>query len=207
MNGLHVFMVVDRTLVLMARRPILGQGKRRLAAEIGDCAAHRFQRVALGRLLQRLGADPRWRLCLAITPDEPAQCPSATFVVGQGEGDLGQRMTRLSARLGPGPLVYIGSDTPDVATADIEAAFEALETSDAVVGPALDGGYWLIGFSQAQRQHLPFKSVRWSTPHARADTVINLSGKRVIMLRELEDVDGGASYRRWRRRMTGGQGA
>ncbi len=58
-----------------------------------------------------------------------------------------------------------------------------------------------------QRQHLPFKSVRWSTPHARADTVINLAGKRVIMLREMEDVDDGASYRRWRQRMAGRQGA
>ena len=200
-------MVADRTLVLMARRPILGQGKRRLAADIGDCAAHRFQRVALGRLLQRLGADPRWRLCLAITPDEPAQCLGATFVVGQGEGDLGQRMKRLSARLGPGPLVYIGSDTPELETADIEAAFAALEASDAVVGPALDGGYWLIGFSQAQRQHLPFTGVRWSTPHARADTLSNLAGKRVMVLRELEDIDDGASYRRWRQRMAGRQGA
>lgn len=200
-------MVADGTLVLMARRPILGQGKRRLAADIGDSAAHRFQRVALGRLLQRLGANPRWRLCLAITPDEPAQCLGADFVVGQGEGDLGQRMSRLSERMAPGPLMFIGSDAPEVASADIEAAFDALETRDAVLGPALDGGYWLIGFTQTQRQHLPFMGVRWSTPHARADTLANLAGKRVMMLRELEDVDDGASYLRWRQRMAGRQGA
>lgn len=200
-------MVADRTLVLMARRPRLGEGKRRLAADIGDSAAHRFQRVALGRLLRRLGADPRWRLCLAITPDEPVECPGADLVLGQGEGDLGERMARVSERLEPGPLVYIGSDTPDVATTDIEAAFEALENSDAVIGPALDGGYWLIGFAQAQRQHLPFKAVRWSTRHARADTLSNLAGKRVMVLRELEDVDDGASYRRWRQQMAGRQGA
>jgi len=191
----------------MARRPILGQGKRRLAADVGDRAAHRFQCVALGRLLRRLGGDPRWRLCLAITPDKSAQCASADFVVGQGEGDLGQRMTRVSERLGPGPLVYIGSDTPEVATADIEAAFDALETSDAVLGPALDGGYWLIGFTQTQRQHLPFRGVRWSTPHTRADTLNNLAGKRVMLVRELEDVDDGDSYRRWRHRMAGREGA
>ena len=200
-------MAADRTLVLMARQPILGQGKRRLAADVGDRVAHRFQRVALGRLLQRLGKDPRWRLCLAITPDEPAHCPGADLVVGQGEGDLGQRMTRLSERLAPGPLVIIGSDTPEVASADIQAAFEALETNDAVLGPALDGGFWLIGFSQNQRQHLPFRRIRWSTPHTRADTVINLAGKRIMMLHELEDVDDGASYRRWRQRMTGRQDA
>jgi len=189
----------------MARRPRLGEGKRRLAADIGDSAAHRFQCVALGRLLRRLGADPRWRLCLAITPDEPARFPGADLVVGQGEGDLGERMTRLSERLGSGPLVFIGSDAPEVTTADIAAAFEALEAGDAVFGPALDGGYWLIGFTQTQRQHLPFKGVRWSTPHARADTLNNLAGKRVITLRELEDVDDGASYRRWRQRMAGRQ--
>lgn len=200
-------MSVERSLVLMARRPILGQGKRRLAADVGDLTAQRFQYVALGRLLRRLGGDSRWRLCLAITPDGPAECASADFVTGQGEGDLGQRMKRLSERLAAGPLVYIGSDAPEVVTADIEAAFEALDTSDAVLGPALDGGYWLIGFNQAQRQHLPFKGVRWSTPHTRADTLSNLAGKRVMMLRELEDVDDGASYRRWRQRMAGRQGA
>ncbi len=196
-------MVANRTLVLMARRPILGQGKRRLAADIGELAAHRFQCLALGRLLRRLGADPRWRLCLAITPDEPLQFRGVDLVVGQGEGDLGERMTRVSGRLAPGPLVFIGSDTPEIVADDIAGAFEALEGSDAVLGPALDGGYWLIGFTQAQRRLLPFARVRWSTPHARADTLNNLAGARVMMLRELEDVDDGASYRRWRQRMAG----
>ncbi len=191
-------MSAERHLVLMARRPVLGQGKRRLAAEIGDLAAHRFQCVALGRLLQGLGADPRWRLCIAITPDAPLEFAGAPHVVGQGEGDLGVRMTRLSQQLGPGPLVFIGSDTPEVDCDDIAAAFGALERADAVLGPALDGGYWLIGFTQAQRGHLPFSGVRWSTPQARADTLANLAGRRVQMLRELEDVDDGASYRRWR---------
>lgn len=192
-------MSVERNLVLMARQPVLGQGKRRLAADVGDLTAHRFHCVALGRLLRRLGVDPRWRLCLAITPDGPSVFPGAQHVVGQGEGDLGERMTRLSGQMPPGPLVFIGSDTPDIGGGDIEAAFDALERADAVLGPALDGGYWLIGFTQAQRQHLPFLGVRWSTPHARADTLGNLASKRVELLRALEDVDDGASYARWRR--------
>lgn len=191
-------MSVERHLVLMARRPVLGQGKRRLAAEIGDLAAHRFQCVALGRLLQRLGGEAGWRLWLAITPDEPLVFPGVAHVVPQGEGDLGARMTRLARQLPLGPLVIIGSDIPEIDRDDISAAFEALERADAVLGPALDGGYWLIGFTQVQRRHLPFSGVRWSTPQARADTLANLAGRRVEMLRELEDVDDGASYRRWR---------
>jgi rSAM/selenodomain-associated transferase 1 len=192
-------MNAERSLVVMARRPVLGQGKRRLAADIGDLAAHRFQCVALGRLLRRLSGAPHWRLCLAITPDEPLEFPGVAHVVGQGEGDLGERMTGLCEKLEPGPLVLIGSDTPEIVAGDIAAAFDALERADAVVGPACDGGYWLIGFTQAQRRDLPFSRVRWSTPHARADTLANLAGKRVEMLRELEDVDDGASYLRWRR--------
>lgn len=188
----------ERQLAVMARRPVVGQGKRRLAAEIGDLAAHRFQRVVLGRLLQRLGASSDWRLWLALTPDEPRHFPGAQHVIGQGEGDLGVRMTRLAHDLPPGPLVIIGSDIPGIAHSDIAAAFGLLERADAVVGPAPDGGYWLIGFSPAQRAHLPFSGVRWSTHDARADTLRNLAGRRVALLRELEDVDDGASYRRWR---------
>jgi glycosyltransferase A (GT-A) superfamily protein (DUF2064 family) len=86
-----------------------------------------------------------------------------------------------------------------VSRADIAAAFAALGRADAVLGPARDGGYWLIGFTQAQRRRLPFSEVRWSTPHARADTLANLEGKRVAMLREREDVDDAASYKRWRK--------
>ncbi len=190
----------ERKLVLMARRPVLGQGKRRLAADVGDVAAHRFQCVALGRLLRRLAGDPRWRLCLALTPDEPLTFPGVAHVIGQGEGDLGARMTRVSHHAPPGPLVFIGADAPEIACDDVVTAFDALERADAVIGPARDGGYWLIGLAKAQRRDLPFSDVRWSTRHARADTLDNLAGKRIEMLRELEDVDDGASYRRWLQR-------
>ncbi len=186
----------QRHLVLMARRPILGQGKRRLAAEIGDAAAHRFQLFAIETLLGALGHDQRWRLWLAITPDRPLSYPGAAFVLGQGSGDLGARLTRVSRRLPPGPIAFIGSDAPEIVKADIAAAFVALARADAVIGPAPDGGYWLIGFSHAQRRRLPFRGVRWSTPHARSDTLANLAGRRVAFLRQLEDVDDGASYRR-----------
>jgi rSAM/selenodomain-associated transferase 1 len=193
-------MNAENHLVLMARRPIFGRGKRRLAADVGDVAAHRFQRVALGRLVRRFAGDPRWRFCLAITPDEPLTFPGVAHLIGQGEGDLGVRMSRVSQHAPPGPLVLIGADAPEIACDDIKAAFDALERADAIIGPAPDGGYWLIGLAQAQRRDLPFLNVRWSTPQTRADTLNNLAGKRVETLRELEDIDDGVSYRRWLQR-------
>jgi rSAM/selenodomain-associated transferase 1 len=194
------------SLILMARRPIYGKGKRRLAAALGNHVAHRFQRFALMRLAHRLGRDPRWRLWLALTPDRPSHNRDAADVIAQGAGDLGARMTRVSQRLGPGPIIFIGSDTPDISRRDVWRAFAALRRADAVIGPARDGGYWLIGFTQAQRRRLPFAGVRWSTQHTRQDTIKQLSGVRIEMLQEREDVDDADSFRRWKQAACKGRG-
>lgn len=189
-----------RILVLMARRPAYGRGKRRLAVELGDLTAHRFQRFGLECLLRRFGEDRRWRLWLALTPDTPPSYLGARRVVPQGGGDLGARIVRLSRRLPPGRVVFIGSDALDASRRDVAAAFGALGKADCVLGPAPDGGYWLIGFTQAQRRRLNLSEVRWSTPQTRADTLNCLVGRRVGLLRELEDVDDAASHGRWRKR-------
>ena len=80
-------------LVIFARRPQLGIGKRRLAADVGDVEALRFARGALDRLVRSLGRDPRWRLWLAVTPDRPLDWVPAGTALPQGTGDLGQRRT------------------------------------------------------------------------------------------------------------------
>jgi glycosyltransferase A (GT-A) superfamily protein (DUF2064 family) len=103
-----------RHLVLFARRPALGAGKRRLAAAIGELAALRFQRFAFERLVRTLGGDPRWTLWLCLTPDRPAK-QRQRYEVPQGRGDLGQRLSRLMRQLPPGPIVVIGSDAPQIA--------------------------------------------------------------------------------------------
>ncbi len=64
-----------RHLVLFVRDPALGQGKRRLAREIGDLAAVRFERLMIARLLRSLAGDQRWHLRIAVTPDRAAATP------------------------------------------------------------------------------------------------------------------------------------
>ena len=188
--------VWSQHLVVFARRPRIGVGKRRLAAEVGDVAAWRFQRWALGSLLRELAPDPRWVIWLAVTPDRPVDWVRGARVIGQGRGDLGARMTRIAAQLPPGPVVIIGSDAPQVRRSDVAAAFSALRGSLAVFGPAVDGGYWLVGLSALGRRHPPFEPVRWSTAHALADTLANLSSPPAPHLRVLEDVDDAAGLRR-----------
>ena len=198
--------MLPRHLVLFARRPQLGAVKRRLAADIGAVAAHKFYRRALRDVAWRLGRDPRWRTWLAVTPDSAAaapglwEVPPGTVIIGQGGGDLGDRMARPLRQLPPGPVVIVGSDIPDIELADIATAFRALGDHDLVFGPAVDGGYWLVG--ARRRPVVPrslFAHVRWSSEHALADTLANLPAAcRVAMLEERSDIDDGAAWRRWR---------
>ena len=183
-----------KRLVIMAKTPHLGRVKRRLGREIGDVAAIRFYRNCLSHTALRLARDPRWRTILAVAPDRDVAArfwPLRGWIVRlpQGEGDLGRRMRRLFARLPPGPTIIVGSDIPAIRPAHVADAFRRLGRADAVLGPAPDGGYWLIGLSRTPRVLTPFAGVRWSGPHALADTLANLKGKRVALAAMLGDVD------------------
>lgn len=198
---------MQRHLVIFARAPRLGTVKRRLAREAGALTALRFHRLTAARLLWRLAPDPRWTTWLALTPDRAADDPLGCWraplqrlpvrAVSQGGGDLGRRLARTFRRGPPGPVVVVGSDIPEIGRTDVAAAFDALGRADAAIGPADDGGYWLIGLRRRPRTVTPFDGVRWGGPHALADTVANLgrSGLTVARLATLSDVDTAADLR------------
>ncbi len=192
-----------KRLVIMAKSPALGRVKRRLGREIGAVAALRFYRSCLSHTALRLARDPRWRTVLAVAPDRDVAerfWPSRRWVgrLPQGEGDLGRRMQRLFARLPPGPTIVVGSDIPAIRPVHVAEAFRRLGRADAVLGPAPDGGYWLIGLKRTPRVLTPFAGVRWSGPHALAGTLANLKGKRVAFAAMLGDVDAEKDLRRER---------
>jgi rSAM/selenodomain-associated transferase 1 len=192
-----------RRLVIMAKRPAMGRVKRRLAREIGATAAVRFYRSSLSHMVLRLAADPRWLTVIAIdsiADGAPPLSRTRATMMRQGEGDLGVRMQRLFTRLPPGPVVIVGSDIPSIRPAHIAGAFRLLGAADAVFGPAPDGGYWLVGLKRTPRVLAPFANVRWSGPHALADTRANLKGKRVALAARLSDVDRADDLRRERGR-------
>jgi glycosyltransferase A (GT-A) superfamily protein (DUF2064 family) len=148
----------------------------------------------------RLASDPRWLTLLAVAPDQDSSSPIVPSrprlqPLPQGRGHLGRRMQRLFERLPPGPVIIVGSDIPAIRPSHIARAFQLLGRADAVLGPARDGGYWLIGMKRIPRVLTPFASVRWSSPHALADTLANLKGKRVAFAADLNDVDARQDYR------------
>jgi hypothetical protein len=193
--------MIRRHLVLFARAPRLGSGKRRLARDIGAVGALRFERLMLTRLLRSLGRDGRWRLRVAVTPDRARRrkrlWPPGIALAGQGRSDLGHRMRRALAACPPGRAVLIGTDIPALARDHIAEAFRLLGRHDVVFGPAADGGFWLVGARRSPRLPPLFGEVRWSGPHALADVLANLPPSvSVGFAARLEDVDDGAAYRR-----------
>jgi len=182
-------------LIIFVKAPRCGTVKTRLARAIGDEAACAAYRRMVEEVVDRLASLASVEL--RFTPDDAVteirQWRRDNWQLRpQGEGDLGQRLERAFAEAfakGAQRVAVIGSDCPAITPADIELAWSVLGTSDAVLGPSQDGGYWLIGLREP-RPTL-FQSIDWST-----DKVLNQTLRRararnlkVELLRELSDVD------------------
>ncbi len=183
----------------MAKAPVAGAVKTRLARQVGVATATRFARHSAAALIARVGFDPRWQTSLWVTPDASSTSrhwPRGLLRIPQGRGDLGHRMQRILDRSAPGPVVIIGTDIPGITPAHIVQAFRVLGRADCVFGRATDGGYWLVGARRRPRTPQPFANVRWSSEHALADTLANLAGQSIGFVATLSDVDDAADLAR-----------
>ncbi len=178
-------------VILFARTPRLGLVKRRLASDIGDVAALRFYRNQLTRMIRELAKLKNFEIIIALTPRHSRLQPKPRFHgISQSKGDLGQRMARCFDMFRRRQVILIGADIPDLNAAIIRHAARALKSHDAAFGPAADGGYYLVAMG-AKRPATPFANVRWSSPHALADTLMNFRHHSVTALETLHDVDTG----------------
>jgi uncharacterized protein len=186
-----------RALVL-AKAPVPGRVKTRLGAQIGmDAAAA----LAAAALLDTIAACRRTfaecHLALdgdlgdAVRSDELRRGLAGwTLHAQRGEG-LGERLAHAHAdAAGPGPTVQIGMDTPQVTAADLRAVAESAHDGDAVLGPAADGGWWVLALSDASAA-----GALVDVPMSRSDTfaatrdALTAAGQTVRVGHELTDVD------------------
>ena len=190
------------TILLRAPRP--GTVKSRLAAVLGDDAALAAYRELLERTLRAVSALAPVEL--RCTPDDAipeirALASPSWQVSPQGNGDLGERIHRAFAdgfRDGVSRMVVIGTDCPQVTADDVQSAWNALGTAEVVLGPASDGGYWLIGLRAPQPRL--FLGIDWGGPEVLNQTRRNAAaaGLRLHQLRELSDVDTAEDWIRYR---------
>jgi uncharacterized protein len=177
-------------LIVLAKQPVPGRVKTRLCP---PCTPDQAAAIAAACLADTLaaacgsGAD---RVVLALDGRPGDWCPPGVDVVDQGTGALSDRLTRAwTATLGP--ALQIGMDTPQLGPDDLDAAMAALVARDvdAVLGPALDGGWWGIGL---RRQHrLAFSGIPTSRPDTGARQFARLTalGLRTRRLSLRRDVD------------------
>ena len=177
------------TLCIFAKEPIAGNVKTRLAATIGADAAARLASAFLAdtiTVVQTLGVE-----MVIAWSGSVESAPHGTEVWSQGEGDLGKRLETIFARaLVRSPwAIALGADSPGVPETNLRAALEVLKTHDAVIGPALDGGYYLLGVSRCEPALL--EGIAWSTSTTYAQTVERLvaHGYRVGFVDAWFDVD------------------
>jgi rSAM/selenodomain-associated transferase 1 len=177
----------------MARVPVAGRVKTRLARQLGVAEAVRFYRSTSRAVLLRLSQQPFWETIIAATPDasrDSRTWPRDVLRIGQGTGDLGQRLHRPMRVLPPGPVCIVGTDIPAIEAAHVRRAFALLRSRDAVFGPAEDGGFWLVGMRRRPRMINPYAGVRWSSASTLQDVLRNFDGGLEVGLGDrLGDVD------------------
>jgi rSAM/selenodomain-associated transferase 1 len=188
-------------LGIFGKRPEPGRVKTRLAAAIGPEAAAHLHEAMLFDLLDLWDASgvlaPGGRKVLVFDPGDAGpwfdeRVPASYALQPQADGDLGSRMAEFFAgefEEGATRVVLIGSDAPTLDPSFVVGAFLALEGRDVVLGPATDGGYYLVGCRHA----VPpiFERIDWSTPEVLAQTIDRLDGKglSVAVLPPWYDVD------------------
>lgn len=185
-------MISRPVLIIMAKAPRLGVGKTRLASEIGRVEAWRINR-RLHAVTMRAAFDPRWDTVLCVMPDGAVTLralgvwPDRCVRIPQGRGDLGARMARAFRRYRV--VIMIGTDCPSLTRVHLASALGALRRRPFALGPAHDGGFWLLAARNGAEAAKAMAGVRWSTQHAAADVIANLGAERVALLKMLRDVD------------------
>jgi rSAM/selenodomain-associated transferase 1 len=193
--NLHIDPLSDKAdLLVFLRPPRIGQVKTRLAATLGEVEALRIYQFLLDKTLETAAAVDarRWLFCSENSRYEAKDATQQFETAVQHGDDLGARMAgafRDAFKLRPTRAVLIGTDVPELSVHIIEEAFHALLDRDVVIGPALDGGYYLLGLRQLHPQL--FEHIPWSTSQVYDKTMqcAQSLGLQVHVLPELRDVD------------------
>jgi rSAM/selenodomain-associated transferase 1 len=178
--------------MVFVRNPELGRVKTRLAKTIGDQAALEIYEILskhTAEIISEIDSDK------LIFYSEKIQDNDIWTVINckkqiQTKGDLGQKMLdafQYGFSLGYKKIIIIGSDLYSLRPKHIESAFEQLENYDVVIGPALDGGYYLLGLNSVIPEI--FKQKQWSTSSILKDTLSDLKKFNVNLLEPLNDID------------------
>ncbi len=186
------------TILVVAKAPVPGQVKTRLIPAFGPDGAAHLAAAALLDTLAAAKAVPGARCAVALAGDltyavravEIRAALRACTVFVQVEGGLGTRLAAAHATVGIGPVVQIGMDTPQVTPTMLAECLRRLETADAALGRAYDGGWWALGLHDGSGAHvLPGVPMSMPTTGDATLRALRIAGLSVAALPPLRDVD------------------
>ncbi|WP_397445242.1 TIGR04282 family arsenosugar biosynthesis glycosyltransferase [Polaribacter sp. R77954] len=179
-------------LLIFTRNPELGKAKTRLAKTVGDETALEIYKFLLQKtkeISSKVNADKAVYYSVKIRENDIWDASIYQKHQQFGE-DLGLRMQNAFKNgfdAGYEKIIIIGSDLYDLTSTNIDNAFHQLEENDVVLGPALDGGYYVLGMKKLHQQ--VFQNKNWGTETVRKDTLQDLIDKKVKLLEEKNDID------------------
>lgn len=179
-------------LLIFTRNPELGKVKTRLAKTVGDEAALNIYKFLLNHtkeVTQNLACDKAVYYSVKVRENDIWDA-SIYQKYAQSGSDLGIRMQNAFQQAfdtGYEKVLIIGSDLFDLEEKHVNEAFEKLNSNDVVIGPAEDGGYYLLGMKKLHPTI--FQNKKWGTATVRKDTLNDLQNESVHLLETLNDVD------------------
>ena len=179
-------------LLIFIRNPKLGKVKTRLAKTVGDETALEIYKFLLQKTREislKVTSDTAVYYSVKVRSNDLWDSENYQKYQQVGE-DLGIRMLNAfkdSFGAGYKKVMIIGSDLYDLTSENIEKAFTELDDNDVVLGPAQDGGYYLLGMNSLHSNI--FRDKNWGTETVRKDTLADLKDKKVHLLKELNDID------------------
>ncbi|MEH6535099.1 MAG: TIGR04282 family arsenosugar biosynthesis glycosyltransferase [Psychroserpens sp.] len=184
--------MTKNALIVFARNPELGKCKTRLAKSLGDQSALDIYKYLLQHTANIAKNVDASRYVFYSDEINLNDIWSNTYFSKklQTGNDLGRRMHNAFEELlnsGYEKVIIIGSDLLDLSEDIIEQAFQKLETNEVVIGPAEDGGYYLLGMKILHSE--VFKNKAWGSETVRKDTLKDLRNSHVYLLKELNDID------------------
>lgn len=184
-------------LVIFTRYPTPGAAKTRLIPALGAegaAALHRRLTERTMRAARASGLDVEVRFTGAPAAAFAEWLGGGITFAEQGEGDLGERLRRAAL---PAPVLFIGSDLPDIHAGHLQEAAQLLATEGAVIGPAADGGYWALGLTEPA-DYL-FEAMPWGGDQVFALTVARMRDRGITpaLLPTLADCDRPEDLEHW----------
>ena len=181
------------TLLIIAKSPQPGRVKTRLCPPCTPEEAASLAAAALADTLEVLASTPARRHVIALEGPAGPWLPTKFDVVSQKGSGLAERLAHAFADI-RGPAFLVGMDTPQLTVPLVSDALATLAQpdTDAVLGPALDGGWWGIGLRRRDRR--VFDNVEMSTAHTYVDQqaqlgALGLRTRELISLRDVDDFD------------------